>query len=110
MSEDKAKKVARDKRYDASPKGRARRRRANTSHKGRERYARYRHSPKGRENDRLHFERKNKRRVYAGERYLGLAETASMAEAINAHAKSRIRAFLKDHACHSVETLDKSAS
>ena len=68
------------KRYNASPKGKAVR-------------ARYLASAKRRATEAKANARKNARRLFVGKQYAGIVETPTKADAINAHIKERVLAF-----------------
>ena len=82
----------------------------NRSEKGRARRARYESSDRGRLMRAQKDQRMTSRRLYIGRRQVGYAKSDAEAVAIRTRIKAIRNAFLKDQLCHSVETLDKSAS
>lgn len=88
-----AKRLARHARYKVSAKGRAAVARYNASEKRHAANTRYYATEKGRAARVRNHARNNKRRIYIGDRYVGVGETQAETAAINAHIKDRLHVF-----------------
>lgn len=84
-------------RYNASPARKA----AN---------ARYYATARGRAIRQRSLAASNQRRLFIGQRYVGVAPTADDAAAINTHIKDRLTDLHRRTECHSHETADRNAS